>query len=242
VESSNPAFNKKTLAKVSKVITGDETMTVSGSVMKTAFLLLLAVGSGALTWQMTATDPSRAIALSFGASIAAFIVALVIIFKKPHPLLVSLYAILEGIMLGAISFLFNDTYQGIVLQAVTLTLAVTLAMLTLYTTGVVRVTKKLRSVIIIATVGVLFYYMLTLVIGLISPAFIETMNTSSLGYLIAGVIVLIAALNLLLDFDFIDRGTEQELPKQFEWYAAFGLVVTLVWLYISMLRLLVRSR
>jgi uncharacterized YccA/Bax inhibitor family protein len=242
MESSNPVFKKKTVSKLSDSLVAEETMTVGGSLSKTAFLLALVIGSGVFSWQLTSSDPARATALSFGSSIAALLVALVIIFKKPNPILVSLYALLQGIVLGSVSFLFNDAYQGIVMQAVMLTLGVTFGMLTLYTTGLVKVTQKFRSVVLIATVGVLFYYLFSFIIGLFNPAFIETMNSGSLGIVFAGIIVLIAALNLLLDFDFIDKGAEQELPKQFEWYAGFGLMVTLIWLYISILRLLVQSR
>jgi uncharacterized YccA/Bax inhibitor family protein len=164
------------------------------------------------------------------------------VFKKPSPVLIVPYALGQGIVLGAISQLFGSAYQGIVLQAVYLTLAVSLSMFVLYSTGLVKVTEKLRSVILIATVGVLIYYLGTFLIGLFSPAFIDTINSGTLGVVLGGVIVLIAALNLLLDFDFIDRGAEQKLPKQFEWYAAFGLMVTLIWLYMSILRMLAASR
>jgi uncharacterized YccA/Bax inhibitor family protein len=239
--SSNPVFSDKLLKKFSTKDT-TETMTVNGSLIKTGFLLAVLIAVSAWSWSFTETDPGRAGLLTIGASISALVVALVIIFTKPNAILSILYAALQGVVIGSISFLFGSEMQGIVLQAISLTLAVTLSMLVLYTTGLVKVTEKLRSVIIIATVGVMFFYLLSFVIGLFSDSFYALVTTGSTGVVISGVIVLVAALNLLLDFDFIDKGTEKELPKQFEWYAAFGLMVTLVWLYISILRMLAASR
>lgn len=241
-QSSNPVFSKNMVKKVKGNVVSTETMTINGSLIKTGFLLAILLLTGGWAWQLTERNPSQAMGWAMGAGIVALIVALVIIFKKPNPVLVTIYAAAQGVFLGSISFLFNSDYQGIVVQAISLTIATTLAMLVLYTTGLVTVTKKLRSVIIIATVGVLFFYLLTFFIGLFSPSFYELTTTGTTGVVIAGIIVLIAALNLLLDFDFMTKGEEKELPKQFEWYAAFGLMVTLIWLYISILRLLGASR
>ena len=223
-------------------IKADEVMTVNGSLIKTSILLLILIATAAWSWGYTETNPDSASLLTIGASIGALVTALVIIFTKPSALLSIIYAALQGVVIGAISFLFNSDMQGIVLQAVSLTIAVTFSMLFLYSTGLVKVTEKLRSVILIATVGVLFFYLLTFLIGIFSSSFYDLVTTGTTGVAISGIIVLIAALNLLLDFDFIDKGSEKELPKQFEWYAAFGLMVTLIWLYISILRLLAASR
>jgi uncharacterized YccA/Bax inhibitor family protein len=239
--SSNPVFSDKLLKKF-RTKESTETMTVNGSLAKTAFLLTVLIAVAAWSWSFTEADPARAGLLTIGASISALVVALIIIFTKPNAILSILYAALQGIVVGSISFIFGAEMQGIVLQAISLTVAVTLSMLVLYTTGLVKVTEKLRSVIIIATVGVLFFYLLSFIIGLFSDSFYALVTTGSTGVVISGVIVLVAALNLLLDFDFIDKGAEKELPKQFEWYAAFGLMVTLVWLYISILRMLAASR
>lgn len=241
-QSSNPVFSDKRIRSLKDTLESTEHMTVAGSLVKTGLLLTVLVAFAAWSWVFTDNNPTQAGLLTLGASIAALIVALIIIFKKPSPLLVTLYAGLEGIVIGAISFLFGNEFQGIVLQAVTLTLSVTFGMLFLYSTGLVKVTQKLRSIILIATFGVLLFYIVSFIIGLFSASFTNAINSGSLGIVIAAVIVLIAALNLLLDFDFIDKGSQQKLPKQMEWYAAFGLMVTLIWLYISILRLLAASR
>lgn len=241
-KSSNPAFSKKNVAKVKANATSTEIMTVNGSLAKTGILLALVVAFGVWTWNFTETSPSRAWPLIIGASFAAMIVAIVTIFKKPSPLLSVMYAVFQGIVLGGISQVFNEAYSGIVLQAILLTLGITLAMLGLYKTGIIKVTAKFKSAIILATVGVLFFYLITWIIGIFSPAVYEFVTIGTSGVIIAAVIVLIAALNLIIDFDFIDQGAKQKLPKDFEWYAAFGLMVTLIWLYISILRLLFASR
>jgi uncharacterized YccA/Bax inhibitor family protein len=242
MQSSNPAFSTKRFKQLASSVESTETMSVNGSISKTAIALAITVFSAAVTWNTVSSNTSLALPLVLGGSIAALVLALVITFKKPSGILVALYAALEGVVLGTISLLFSAAYTGIVLQAIVLTLSVTAGMLALYTSGLVKVTEKLRSVIIIATVGVLLYYLVTIVIGLISPAFTEALASSTLGLVFAGVIVVIAALNLLLDFDFIEKGSKGGLPKQFEWYAAFGLLVTLVWLYMSILRMLASSR
>lgn len=240
--SSNPVFSNATVARVKQNATSTDTMTVNGSLSKTAFLLALVIGFAAYTWNIVSTNPARALSLVLWASLVAFVTTLIIIFKKPSPVLASVYAISEGIVLGGISFLFNDSYQGIVVQAITITVAITLAMLLLYKTGVIKVTQKFKSAIILATVGVLFFYVITWLVGLFSPSFYAFVTVGTSGVIFALLIVLIAALNLILDFDFIDQGSKKELPKDFEWFAAFGLMVTLIWLYISILRMLFASR
>jgi len=241
-KSSNPVLSDKAIKRLKSTITGDEVMTVNGSLFKTGILLAILLAVSAWSWTYTEANPDIAGTLTLVGSVGALVTAMIIIFTKPSALLAIIYTGLQGLAIGAISFLFNSDMQGIVLQAVSLTIAVTLSMLVLYTTGLVKVTEKLRSVIIIATVGVLFFYLLTFIVGLFSSSFYDLVTTGSTGVVISGVIVLIAALNLLLDFDFIDKGSEKELLKQFEWYAAFGLMVTLIWLYISILRLLAVSR
>ena len=240
--SSNPVFSKATIDRVRENVKHNGAMTVNGSLQKTSFLLAVLMAFSVFSWSITSSNPASGAGLIFGSMIAAFVVGLIIIFKKPSPTLATIYAALEGIVLGGISYIFNDQYQGIVLQAVTLTIAVTIAMLVLYKTGIIKVTEKLRSVIMVATIGVLVFYILTWIIGIFSPSIYASLTIGTSGVVIAGVIVLIAAFNLLLDFNFIDEGTKKELPKEFEWFAAFGLMVTLIWLYISILRMLFASR
>lgn len=241
-KSSNPVFTDAAVSRVKSNSSSEAVMTVNGALSKTALLLAIVIGFGALTWNKVEADPAGALGLVIGASLIAFITTMIIIFKKPSPLLAVIYAMAEGVVLGAVSFLFNDSYQGIVLQAITFTLAITFAMLVLYRTGVIKATEKFRSMVILSTVGVLFFYILTFIIGLFSSEFYSFITVGTSGMFFAGIIVLIAALNLILDFDFIEKGAQKKLPQEFEWFAAFGLMVTLIWLYISILRLLFASK
>lgn len=240
--SSNPALQDKNINRLSKTFDSTESMTISGTLSKIAFLLAIVSIVGAWSWNFTSSNIESAFWLTTGASIAALVVALIIIFKSPNPVLIVVYTALQGVVIGAVSFLFGEAYQGIVAQAILFTLSITLGMLFLFATRLVTVTKKLRSMILIATVGVVLFYVLSFIIGLFSQSFNDFVSTGTSGVVIAFVIVVIAALNLLLDFDFIEKGAEKELPKQFEWYGAFGIMVTLIWLYFSILRLLAASR
>lgn len=242
MQASNPVLSEKMLGKFDKAAQGSTAMTKGGAITKTGLLLALVSLVGGASWNYVSQNPDNALWVLMGGSFVGFLVALPIIFGKINPILIGLYAVMQGVALGAISQLFNTQYAGSVLQAILLTIAITIGMLFLYAAGIVKVTEKLKSVIIIATVGVLFFYLLSFIIGLFSPTFIETMNSGTLGIALAAVVVIIASLNLLLDFDFIEKGEEKQLPKKYEWYAAFGLMVTLIWLYISILRLIGNSR
>lgn len=239
--SSNPAFSEKALKRL-QVGEGADVMTVSGSTSKTAYALAIVLAGAIAGW----------IALpQFGAAIPWWLIITLLIVTpiigiitafKANAVLVTLYAALEGLLIGIVSRSFEAAYDGIVLQAVLLTMAMTLGMLFLYVNGSVKVTEKTRSVILIATVGVLIYLVFELIMSLFVPGLASVLTTGPWGIFIAAIIVIIAALNLLLDFDFIERGTHAKLAKKTEWYAAFGLMVTLIWLYVSILRLLAASR
>jgi uncharacterized YccA/Bax inhibitor family protein len=172
--------------------------------------------------------------------IGGLVLALVITFKKElAPYLSPAYALLEGLVLGAISVMLNAYYPGIALQAIMLTFAVATIMLALYYFKIIQATQKFKSVIIIATAAIGIFYLVSFILsffGITSPAYAAT----PLGIGISVFIVIIAALNLILDFDFIEQGAEYQAPKFMEWYGAFGLMVTLIWLYIEILRLLAK--
>jgi uncharacterized YccA/Bax inhibitor family protein len=239
--SSNPAFSDKALKRL-RVGTGADVMTVKGSITKTGYALAILIAAAIVGWFIL---PSVGSSISNWVVVVFFIVTPIvgiITAFKANPILVTLYAVLEGLLIGAFSRLFETAYDGIVLQAVLLTIALMLGMLFLFVNGTVKVTERARSVIMIATVGVLIYMVFELIISLFSPGFASIVMTGPWGMLIAAVIVIIAALNLLLDFDFIERGAHHKLEKKTEWYAAFGLMVTLVWLYVSIIRLLAASR
>jgi uncharacterized YccA/Bax inhibitor family protein len=241
-QSSNPALQDKNIKRLSKTFDGTESMTISGTISKIGFLLAIVSLVAAWSWNFTSNNINSALFITMGASLVAFVIAMIIIFKSPNPLLIIIYTTLQGVVIGSVSFLFGEAYQGIVAQAILFTLSITLGMLFLFATRLVTVTQKLRSMILIATVGVLLFYLFSFVISLFSQSFTDFVSTGTSGVVIAIVIVFIAALNLLLDFDFIEKGAEKELPKQFEWYGAFGIMVTLIWLYFSILRLLAASR
>lgn len=240
--SSNPALQKSNIDRLATTFQSSDTMTTSGTLAKIGWLLTVLSIVAAFSWNFTDTNPTQALALTMISSLAALVVALIIIFKKPNPVLVSLYAALQGVVIGSVSFVFGDSYQGIVAQAILFTLSITLGMLFLFAFKLVTVTQKLRSIILISTVGVMFFYIISFIISLFSTRFSDFIYSGTSGIVIALVIVIIAALNLLLDFDFIEKGVKKELPKEFEWYSAFSIMVTIIWLYFSILRLLAASR
>ena len=237
--SSNPAFSDKATARLSA--TGAETMTVSGSLGKAAMAIAVLIAAAVFGWRLFPSLSS----IPWGILICWFIAMLVIGFVaafRPNPVTVLAYSVLEGAYLGVISRVFDESFGGIVSQAILLTFAITVGMFILYASGIVKVTQKLRSVILIATVGVVLYIVAEFFLSLFIPSFANFAFTGTSGIVIAAIIVIIAALNLLLDFDFINQGVANKLDKKGEWYFAFGLMVTLVWLYISIIRLLAASR
>lgn len=239
-KSSNPVFRSKTFDRINTGVYSDSgTMTVNGTINKTFITFIILLASASVTWKMAFQTEGIASVLPYilVGGIGAFITALVISFK-PHiaPFATPIYAILEGLFLGAISAQFSYLYNGIVIQAVALTFLTLFLMLFLYRTGIIKVTNKLRMGIITATGSIFGFYLISILLSMFGvniPVF-----SGGIGILITLVIVVVAALNLVLDFDFIDRASEQGAPKFMEWYGAFGLMVTLVWLYLEMLRLL----
>ena len=210
-------------------------MTVDGAVNKSFFLLALAVGTAAVVWRY----PWAFMPLLVPAAIVGFILAIASSFKAHWtPVTGPLYAGCEGLVLGGLSMLFEKSYPGIVMQAVGLTFGTLFCMLFIYKTGIIRVTDKLRMGIVAATGAVALVYIADIVLGLFhhSVPFIHQSGIFGIGFSL--VVVGIAAFNLLLDFDIIEQGARMGAPKVMEWYGAFALMVTLVWLYLEILRLL----
>lgn len=238
-KSGNPSL-KNVLEKVGPVTDTSQAMSVNGAIGKTGILLALVAFGAIITWNMygSLAYSGLVMPLFWIGLVGGFISAMVIVLKKElAPYLSPVYAILEGLLLGGISVMANAYYPGIVLQAIILTFAVTTLMLALYYFRVIQVTQKFRSVVIIATAAIALFYLVSIILsffGITSPAYAAT----PLGIGISVVIVVVAALNLILDFDFIEQGAAYQAPKFMEWYAAFGLMVTLIWLYIEILRLL----
>lgn len=212
-------------------------MTVSGTINKSAVLLLLVILAGSFTWNASGLSS----VLTIGGAIGGFIVAMVTIFKKTWaPVTAPIYAILQGLFLGGISAMYNTQFEGLPLQAVMLTFGVMAAMLFLYQTRIIRVTEKLRLGIVAATAGIALFYIVSLVLGFFGINVPMIHDSGMLGIGFSLFVVGIAAMNLVLDFDFIENGVRAAAPRYMEWYAAFGLMVTLIWLYLEVLRLLAK--
>lgn len=239
MRTTNPALKEERLTGY-RALAGEPTMTMRGTAGKTLGLVLLTVFASSFTWQAVAAGNTGILmpALLVG-GLGGFVVAMVTVFK-PHlsPYTAPLYAVLEGLLLGGISALYNARFQGIPLQAVGLTFGVFIAMLVLYGTRTIQATERFRTGVVAATMGIAIMYLLSWVLSMfgVSMTFLHDSSPLSIG--ISLLVVGIAALNLILDFDLIERGVAHGAPRFMEWYASFGLLVTLVWLYLELLRLL----
>lgn len=240
-QSSNPAL-KDNIYDKSVSLPGQEVMTQRGTLNKFGFLSLMVIASASFTWSAYYQNKDI-MPWMIGSAIGGLIVAMVIIFKQQWAgYLAPAYGLLEGVFLGGISAIYNNAFQkvapGIVMQAVGLTFGVVIAMYILYRTGVIKATEKFKSIVITATAGVAIFYLIAMVLRLFHVDMPFIHEGSSMGILFSLVIVAIAAMNLILDFDRIDQGAAIGAPKYMEWYCAFGLLVTIVWLYLEILRLL----
>lgn len=235
---SNPILNEK-FVEQERVLQG-EPMTINGTLQVTAIMGVLLFAAAAFVWsRFTMGYTDLAVMLTGIGAIAGFVVALIISFTR-NKVLVPVYAILEGLFLGGISATFEASYPGIVSQAVVGTFAALFSMLILYRMGVIRCTDKFRSVIFISTLSIAVIYLVDF-IGHFFHYAIPMINTSTnIGIGFSLVVIAIAALNLIIDFDFIEQGAQRMLPKDYEWYGAFGLMVTMAWLYIEILKLLAK--
>lgn len=224
----------------------EETMTINGAINKAIILSLILMLSALVSvYFVLARDIELLYPAVMVSSIGALILGIIMTFKKEMAKTFSiLYAILEGIAIGGISFIFNAVYEGIVAQAVFFTSVDLLIMLLLYKFRIIKVNDKFRSVIFGATLCIAIVYFINFILGFFKMSVPFLTDSSPIGIVISVVIVAIASFNLLLDFDFIERGANMNMPKYFEWYSAFGLLVTLVWLYLEILRLLskIKSR
>jgi uncharacterized YccA/Bax inhibitor family protein len=239
--SGNPALREDVFTATRTA--GGGVMTVPGTVNKTALLLVLALATATGAWVLgTAGGPGVA-GWAIGAGLVGLGVAIATIVRPQwSPVTAPIYALVEGVVLGVVSMWFEASFEGIAIQAVALTFGVMGAMLVLYRTGVIKVTQRFRAGVLAATLGIAAVYLVALVLGLFGVRVPFLYDASPLGILISLAIVVVAALNLLLDFDLIERGARSGAPAYMEWYAAFGLLVTLVWLYLELLRLLARLR
>lgn len=242
---SNPTLRLNVFEKAGRAVDASNAMTIDGTIGKTGILLGVLAVAAMFTWNLYGTFYANYIMpLMWGGLIVGFILAMVISFKPTTaPYLSVVYALAEGLMLGGISVIINSMYPGIAFQAICLTVLVASLMLLLYRFRVIRVTEKFRSIMILAIGAIGVFYLVSFVLsffGIYSPLYLGSTAPLWLTLGISVVVVVIAALSLLLDFDFIERGAEYGAPKYLEWYGAFGLMVTLVWLYLEILKLLAR--
>jgi uncharacterized YccA/Bax inhibitor family protein len=251
IKTSNPALGDKTFQDLPGQYgtLGDTAgrMTLNGTINKTGILLLCAIATAGWTWRMflQSHDPATVAPWMIGGMVGGLIFAMVTIFKKEWaPVTAPIYALLEGLVLGGISAVLDARYPGIGIQAVSLTFGTLFVLLFAYRSGLIPVTQKFRMGIIAATGGIALFYVLELVMGFFGFHFTTINGNGAIGIGFSLIVVAIAALNLVLDFDFIEKGVQFGAPKYMEWYGAFGIIVTLVWLYLEILRLLskIRSR
>jgi uncharacterized YccA/Bax inhibitor family protein len=244
MRTGNPTLSAETFRHAGRAIDPSRAMTIQGTVNKTGFLLLIVLAGAAWTWSLFFTAGAQAVTpYIWGGAVGGLVVAIATAFRPTWAGVTSpIYAALEGLFLGAISGFFEAMYPGIVLQAVGLTFGTLFALLMTYTSGLIRATENFKLGIVAATGGIFLVYMATMLLGLFGVRIPLIHASGPVGILFSLFVVVIAALNLVLDFDFIERGSAEGAPKHMEWYGAFGLLVTLIWLYIEILHLLSKLR
>lgn len=247
MRSGNPVLNDDAFRgyTMDDAAAASTTMTIQGTALKTLILLGLCVGTASFTWSMVFTQQNVGAAMPWmiGGAVVGLISALVVSFKPTTaPYGAPIYALAQGLFLGGISALFEATqYNGIVLQAVAATFGTMFALLMAYQTGIIRATENFKLGVFAATGGIAIVYLVSMVGQIFFSAPIPYIHESGwIGIGFSVFVVIIAALNLVLDFDFIENAAAQRVPKYYEWYGAFGLMVTLVWLYLEILRLLAK--
>ena len=244
-KSGNPTLGEKKFRStvLADVVTPENAMTIRGTLQKFGFLFIMVLGSSFYSWKQFA-EGGNVTTLIWTGAIGGLAIALTLAFKPMwSPWLAPLYALLQGLFIGAISSMYNTAFAGsapnIIINAVGLTFGVAAAMYLLFSFRIIKATEKFKSVIIAATVGIGLFYLLVMILrafGFDNMPFLHEGSLMGIGFSL--FVVTIAALNLILDFDMIEKGAEMGAPKYMEWYGAFGLMVTLVWLYLEILRLL----
>ena len=244
-KSGNPTLSENRFRDtvLADVLTHENAMTLKGTLNKFGFLFLMVLGTSFYSWKEFA-DGGNVVPLMWTGALGGLVVAIVLVFKKQwSPYLAPLYALLEGLFVGAISSMYNFAFEekapNLIINAVGLTFGVAIAMYLLYSFRIIKATEKFKSVVITATAGIAIFYVLVMVLRLFGFDNMPFLHEGSVfGIIFSLFVVTIAALNLILDFDMIEKGAEMGAPKYMEWYGAFGLLVTIVWLYLEILRLL----
>jgi uncharacterized YccA/Bax inhibitor family protein len=238
--TANPAMSLDVYQRAGTTELSAPVMTLQGSVVKTAILLVILLAAAVFTWSQASQGPSPIVyGLLVGGSIGGLIIAMVTVFyPRTSPITAPIYAALQGLVMGAISAVFEAMYPGVVIKAVGLTIGVLAMMLFVYGTGIIRATQKFKIGVVAATGAIALVYLVDMIVSLFGTRlpFIHESGVVGIGFSL--VVVVIAALNLILDFDFIEQGVKLQAPKYMEWYGGFSLLVTLVWMYLEILRLL----
>jgi uncharacterized YccA/Bax inhibitor family protein len=233
--TGNPALKESTFRGVSRAV-GEEAMTLQGTVNKTGISLLILLAAAAFVWNSANPQPFVLVGL-----VGGLVTALVTVFKNTAaPVTTPLYAAFEGLLLGGLSLVFEARYPGIVVNAVALTFGTLGVLLVAYSSGLIRPSENFKLGIVAATGGVALLYLVSIVMGFFGKSIPFIHDSGPIGIAFSLFVVGLAALNLVLDFDFIERGATMGAPKYMEWVGAFGLLVTLVWLYLEILRLLAK--
>lgn len=239
---TNPVLNQNLLQQ--ERVLDSEPMTINGSINKTFVLFGLLLAASLVVWDLFFkgfTDKVMMLGMvGFVTSIISFIV--IMVNRKSLSIAAPIYAVSEGLVLGGISAIFEKSYPGIAITAISMTFAAIASMLILYRVGLIRCTDKFRSVLFISTLSIAGIYIINLIGSFFGLQVPQIMTSSNIGIGFSLIVVVIASLNLIIDFDFIEKGSQNMLPKNYEWYGAFGLMVTLVWLYIEILNLLAKLR
>jgi uncharacterized YccA/Bax inhibitor family protein len=242
MKSGNPALSAKTFDGLTA---SDNPMTLSGTINKTAMLLALVLAGAGWVWNIyfASHRVEDIVPYLLGGTIGGFLLALATIFsKQAAPYSAPFYALLEGLAIGGLSALYEARQPGIAIQAVGLTFGILIMMLAAYRLELIKVTEHFKAGVVGATGGIAILYLVDLVLGYFGHPIAMIQDGGGWGIGFSLFVIVIAALNLVMDFDFIAKGVAQRSPKYMEWYAAFGLVVTLIWLYLEVLRLLAKRR
>ena len=241
MRTANPALSTKTFERFDS-FADDTHMTLMGTVHKSGLLLLILVVPAIWVWGQVTRMGGQAALMWMGIGlIGGLVVALITVFKQTWaPITAPIYAALEGLALGGISALVELRFPGIVIQAVTLTFGIFFCLLLAYRSGMIKATENFKLGVVAATGGIFMIYMASWILSFFGTSIPFIHESGLIGILFSLGVVVVASLNLVLDFDFIEQGAEHGAPKYMEWYAAFGLLVTLVWLYIEILHLLMK--
>ncbi len=241
LRTSNPALGENTFSRAGY----GPTMTIAGTVNKAGILMLCVAATAVWTWNQfyTTGDISSVSGYMLAGALGGFVAALVTIFKKQwSPVTAPIYALLEGLFLGSFSAMLEVRYPGIAIQSVALTFGVCFCLLLAYRSGLIRATQKFTLGVVAATGGIALIYFGSMILGLFHVQVPGIFGSGPIGILFSVAVVIVASLNLILDFSFIEQGAASGAPQYMEWYSAFGLMVTLIWLYLEIVRLLSKLR